>query len=99
MVVDALIRNHAIAPNLIDLIRWQSHWHVVRQDWSFFQNDFAGRIGTKVMQSGDSVEMSVNLTVDAVWYALVFVAVATWCWRGSTRFCWPSWRCGWCSIA
>ncbi|RAZ88990.1 multidrug ABC transporter ATP-binding protein [Mesorhizobium hawassense] len=76
MVVDALIRNHAIAPNLIDLIRWQSHWHVVRQDWSFFQNDFAGRIGTKVMQSGDSVEMSVNLTVDAVWYALVFVAVA-----------------------
>ncbi|TIU69181.1 MAG: ABC transporter ATP-binding protein, partial [Mesorhizobium sp.] len=76
MVVDALIRNHAIAPNLIDLIRWQSHWHVVRQDWSFFQNDFAGRIGTKVMQSGDSVEMSVNFTVDAVWYALVFVAVA-----------------------
>ncbi|TPL02043.1 MULTISPECIES: ABC transporter ATP-binding protein [unclassified Mesorhizobium] len=76
MVIDALIRNHAIAPNLIDLIRWQSHWHVVRQDWSFFQNDFAGRIGTKVMQSGDSVEMSVNLTVDAVWYALVFVAVA-----------------------
>ena len=76
MVIDALIRNHAIAPNLIDLIRWQSHWHVARQDWSFFQNDFAGRIGTKVMQSGDSVEMSVNLTVDAVWYALVFVAVA-----------------------
>ncbi|TPI10755.1 ABC transporter ATP-binding protein [Mesorhizobium sp. B4-1-3] len=76
MVIDALIRNHAIAPNLIDLIRWQSHWHVVRQDWSFFQNDFAGRIGTKVMQSGDSMEMSVNLTVDAVWYALVFVAVA-----------------------
>ncbi|CDX15946.1 Uncharacterized ABC transporter ATP-binding protein HI_1051 [Mesorhizobium sp. ORS 3324] len=76
MIVDALIRNHAIAPNLIDLIRWQSHWHVVRQDWSFFQNDFAGRIGTKVMQSGDSVEMSVNLTIDAVWYALVFVAVA-----------------------
>ncbi|UCI09345.1 ABC transporter ATP-binding protein [Mesorhizobium sp. B1-1-8] len=76
MIVDALIRNHAIAPNLIDLIRWQSHWHVARQDWSFFQNDFAGRIGTKVMQSGDSVEMSVNLTVDAVWYALVFVAVA-----------------------
>ncbi|UVK40943.1 ABC transporter ATP-binding protein/permease [Mesorhizobium sp. AR10] len=76
MAVDALIRNHAIAPNLIDLVRWQSHWHVSRQDWSFFQNDFAGRIGTKVMQSGDSVEMSVNLSIDAVWYALVFVAVA-----------------------
>ncbi len=75
-IVDGLIRNHAIAPNLIDLIRWQSHWHVSRQDWTFFQNDFAGRIGTKVMQSGNSVEMSVNLTIDAVWYALVFVVVA-----------------------
>uniref|UniRef100_UPI0025CF79A2 ABC transporter transmembrane domain-containing protein n=1 Tax=Mesorhizobium sp. TaxID=1871066 RepID=UPI0025CF79A2 len=75
-IIDGLVRNHAIAPNLIDLVRWQSHWHVARQDWSFFQNDFAGRIGTKVMQSGDSVEMSVNLTIDAAWYALVFVAVA-----------------------
>jgi ATP-binding cassette subfamily B multidrug efflux pump len=75
-IADGLLRNHAIAPNLIDLIRWQSHWHVSRQDWTFFQNDFAGRIGTKVMQSGDSVEMSVNLTIDAVWYSLVFVIVA-----------------------
>ena len=75
-IADGLLRNHAIAPNLIDLIRWQSHWHVSRQDWTFFQNDFAGRIGTKVMQSGDSIEMSVNLTVDAVWYSLVFAVVA-----------------------
>jgi ATP-binding cassette subfamily B multidrug efflux pump len=76
ILFDALIRNHSIAPNLIDLIRWQSHWHVARQDWTFFQNDFAGRIGTKVMQSGDSIELSVNLTIDTVWYALVFIAVA-----------------------
>src|SRR3954451_3351608 len=39
---DALVRNHAIVPNLIDLVRWQSHWHLIRQSWSFFQNDFAG---------------------------------------------------------
>ena len=25
-------------------VRWQSHWHVIRQSWTFFQNDFAGRI-------------------------------------------------------
>jgi ATP-binding cassette subfamily B multidrug efflux pump len=37
-IADGLLRNHAIAPNLIDLIRWQSHWHVSRQDWTFFQN-------------------------------------------------------------
>ncbi len=73
---DALVRNHAIVPNLIDLVRWQSHWHLIRQSWSFFQNDFAGRIGTKVMQAGDAIELTANLTIDAVWYAAVFVAVA-----------------------
>ena len=76
-VADALVRNHAITPNLVDLVRWQSHWHVIRQSWTFFQNDFAGRIGNKVLQAGESIEMTVNLTIDAVWYAAVFVAVAT----------------------
>jgi ATP-binding cassette subfamily B multidrug efflux pump len=74
--LDALVRNHAIVPNLIDLVRWQSHWHLIRQSWSFFQNDFAGRIGTKVMQAGDAIELTANLTIDAVWYAAVFVGVA-----------------------
>src|SRR4051794_32322369 len=38
------IANQAIAANVSNRIRWQSHWHVVRQSWAFFQNDFAGRI-------------------------------------------------------
>ena len=55
-LADALVRNHAITPNLVDLVRWQSHWHVIRQSWTFFQNDFAGRIGNKVMQAGEAIE-------------------------------------------
>ena len=74
--LDQLMRNHALTPNLIDLVRWQSHWHVIRQSWTFFQNDFAGRIGNKVMQAGEAVEMAVNTTIDAVWYAAVFLVVA-----------------------
>ena len=57
-------------------MRWQSHWHVIRQSWTFFQNDFAGRIGNKVIQAGEALEITVNLTIDAVWYAAVFVVVA-----------------------
>ncbi|MCW5720277.1 MAG: ABC transporter ATP-binding protein [Devosia sp.] len=75
-LLDTLIRNHAIVPNLVDLIRWQSHWHVIRQSWTFFQNDFAGRIANKIIQAGEAVEIGVNLTIDAAWYALVFVVVA-----------------------
>jgi ATP-binding cassette subfamily B multidrug efflux pump len=47
-LLDTLIRNHAIVPNLIAIIRWQSHWHVIRQSWTFFQNDFAGRVANKI---------------------------------------------------
>jgi ATP-binding cassette subfamily B multidrug efflux pump len=74
--LDTLIRNHAIQANFVNLVRWQSHFHVIRQSWSFFQNDFAGRIANKVIQTGESLETVVNNTIDAVWYALVFVVVA-----------------------
>jgi ATP-binding cassette subfamily B multidrug efflux pump len=75
-LLDTLVRNHAIVPNLVDIIRWQSHWHVIRQSWTYFQNDFAGRMANKVIQVGEAIEIGVNLTIDAAWYALVFVVVA-----------------------
>jgi ATP-binding cassette, subfamily B, multidrug efflux pump len=73
---DTLIRNHALVPAIVNRVRWQSHWHVVRQSWTFFQNDFAGRIGNKIIQAGEAIETVANLTIDAVWYAAVFVVVA-----------------------
>ncbi|KKB12187.1 hypothetical protein VE25_09050 [Devosia geojensis] len=75
-LLDTLIRNHSIVPNLVNIVRWQSHWHVIRQSWTFFQNDFAGRIANKIMQAGESIETAVNLGIDAAWYALIFVVVA-----------------------
>ena len=72
MVTQALIANQAIAANVSNRIRWQSHWHVVRQSWSFFQNDFAGRIATRVMQTGPAIRESVVALLTAVWYILVY---------------------------
>ena len=40
--------NQIVNPGLSNMIRWQNHWHVVRQSWTFFQNDFAGRIANRV---------------------------------------------------
>ena len=51
-IIQHLVMNQAIAANVSNRIRWQNHWHVVRQSWAFFQNDFAGRIATRVMQTG-----------------------------------------------
>jgi len=72
MVTQAMIANQSIAANVSNRIRWQSHWHVVRQSWSFFQNDFAGRIATRVMQTGPAIRESVVALLTAVWYILVY---------------------------
>jgi ATP-binding cassette subfamily B multidrug efflux pump len=67
-----IMANQAIAANVSNLIRWQSHWHVVRQSWAFFQNDFAGRIANRVMQTGPAIRESLVALLTAVWYILVY---------------------------
>jgi ATP-binding cassette, subfamily B, multidrug efflux pump len=67
-----LVTNQALVPGLTNLVRWQTHWHVVRQGWTFFQNDFAGRIAARVMQTGPNLRESVVSSINAVWYILVY---------------------------
>ncbi len=72
LLTQATLANIAIAPGMTNLIRWQNHWHVVRQSWTFFQNDFAGRIASRVMQTGPALRESVVSCIIAVWYILVY---------------------------
>jgi ATP-binding cassette subfamily B multidrug efflux pump len=72
MVTQNLLTQNAIAANVTNLVRWQSHWHVVRQNWSFFQDDFAGRIANRVMQTGPSLRESIVLSINTVWYIVVY---------------------------
>jgi ATP-binding cassette subfamily B multidrug efflux pump len=72
LLCDSLVRNNAVVPGVTNLIRWQSHWHVVRQSWPFFQNDFAGRIANRVMQTGNAVRECVVSSIRAVWYIVVY---------------------------
>jgi ATP-binding cassette subfamily B multidrug efflux pump len=67
-----LLSNQAIAANVSNRIRWQSHWYVVRQSWAFFQNDFAGRIANRVMQTGPAIRETLVALITGVWYILVY---------------------------
>jgi ATP-binding cassette, subfamily B, multidrug efflux pump len=67
-----LLMNQAIAANVSNRIRWQNHWQVVRQSWSFFQNDFAGRIAARVMQTGPAIRESLVSLLTAVWFILIY---------------------------
>ena len=64
--------NQIVNPSFTNLIRWQNHWHVVRQSWTFFQNDFAGRVANRVMQTGPSMRESLVMAFDAAWYIVVY---------------------------
>ena len=70
--LDCLMRLNAVLPGVTTEIRWQNHWHVVRQSWSFFQNDFAGRIANRVMNTANSLRESVVSSIRAIWYIAVY---------------------------
>ncbi|TPP11672.1 ABC transporter ATP-binding protein [Rhizobium glycinendophyticum] len=74
--LQGLVLNQAIAPGVTNMVRWQSHWHVIRQNLSFFQNDFAGRIGSRVLEIGHTLRSSVVSVISVVWY-LVALGVIT----------------------
>ena len=76
ILVDVAVRLNGVIPGATTLIRWQSHWQVVRQSWSFFQNDFAGRIANRVMQTAISLRESAMAGIRAVWYIAVYGAGA-----------------------
>lgn len=65
------IKNQMISAGCTSRIRWQTHRYVLRQSLGFFQNDFAGRVANKIMQTGASLRESVVQLIDALWYASV----------------------------
>src|SRR5579871_3566885 len=67
-----LVANQAISANVANMIRWQNHWHVARQSWTFFQNDYAGRIASRVLQTGPAMRESLVALITGVWYILVY---------------------------
>jgi len=59
-------------------IRWHNHRYVLRQSLAYFQNDFAGRISQKVMQTGQSAREAVLNVIDGVWLLVVYLVGITW---------------------
>jgi ATP-binding cassette subfamily B multidrug efflux pump len=74
--VDIVIRHNLLIPGTTTLFRWQSHWHVVRQSWPFFQRDFAGRIANRVMQTSEALRDSVMSSIRAFTFISVYGTAA-----------------------
>jgi ATP-binding cassette, subfamily B, multidrug efflux pump len=68
--VDVALLHNTIMPNLGALIRWRSHRHVLRQPVGWYENDFAGRIANRIMQTPSAVNDAVFQSFDAVAFSV-----------------------------
>ncbi|QBL09387.1 ABC transporter ATP-binding protein [Rheinheimera sp. D18] len=68
----AAIVHQTLLGNYPMSIRWLAHRYLLRQSISFYQNDFAGRIATKVLQTSLAVRETVMKLLDVMVYVLVY---------------------------
>ena len=68
--------NLSYLPPVAALVRWRAHRQVLQQSLGFFQNDFAGRIAQKIVQTGPAVGDGFYTVLDALWYALIYTISA-----------------------
>jgi ATP-binding cassette subfamily B protein/ATP-binding cassette subfamily B multidrug efflux pump len=54
-------------------VRWMAHRYLLNQSYGFFQNEFSGRIATKVMQTSLAVRESVMKLLDVILFVTVYV--------------------------
>ena len=72
VLLHALVIYQGLLGNYPMSIRWLAHRYLLKQSISFYQNDFAGRIATKVMQTSLAVRETVTKLLDVLVYILVY---------------------------
>jgi len=72
-MANAMLLNQSLMPNIATLVRWRSHRHVLRQSVGWFQNDFAGRIANRVMQTAPATGEAMFQIFDALVYAVIYL--------------------------
>ena len=76
MIGGAVVEQQVIAPHFFQLVRWQAFRRVIEQPYEFYQNDFAGRIATKILQGGEATGDFIVSLLQTMWGFLTFVVLA-----------------------
>ncbi len=72
VLLHAMVIHQALMGNFPMSIRWMAHRYLLKQSMSFYENEFAGRIATKVMQTSLAVRESVMKLLNVMIYILVY---------------------------
>ena len=68
----ALVTHQTIIGNYPMRIRWLAHRYLLRQSFGFYQDEFAGRVATKVMQTALGVREAIMKIADVMVYVSVY---------------------------
>ncbi|MDT2083503.1 MAG: ABC transporter ATP-binding protein [Planktomarina sp.] len=71
--INTLLQNNAMLPNVGTLVRYRSHRHVLGQSVSWFDNDFAGRIANRIMQTPPAMGEVVFQAFDAITFSIAYL--------------------------
>nr|WP_305067803.1 ABC transporter ATP-binding protein [Luteimonas sp. MC1825] len=76
VLLDSMVQYQALLGNFPMRIRWNVHRYLLRQSMGYFQDEFAGRIATKLMQTSLAVRETVVKLLDVGVYIVVYVTGA-----------------------
>lgn len=74
VLTHSLIIHQTLLGNYPMRVRWLMHRYLIRQSMAFFQDEFAGRISTKLMQTALAVRETVMKVLDVLNYVIVYFA-------------------------
>lgn len=72
VLLHATIVHQTLLGNYPMIIRWLAHRYLLKQSLGFYQDEFAGRIATKVMQTSLAVRETVTKLLDVMVYVVVY---------------------------
>ena len=70
--ISSLLHQQTLMGNYPMRIRWQVHRYLLKQSMTFYQDEFAGRIATKLMQTALAVRECVMKLIDVLNYVVVY---------------------------
>ncbi|MEL7489513.1 MAG: ABC transporter ATP-binding protein [Pseudomonadota bacterium] len=84
--LNSLVMHQSLLGNFPMSARWRMHRLLLRQSLSFFADEFAGRVATKVMQTSLAVREAVMKILDilvyvAVYFLTMLILIASADWR------------------
>lgn len=72
VALQSLLLHQTLMGNFSMIVRWMAHRYLLRQSMSFFQDEFAGRVATRVMQTSLAVRAVVLTLLDILVYVAVY---------------------------